>query len=134
MTVRVRVDGLKDLQRKLRRLDDKQVEELSQGPVDGAAHVLRRAIADKAPRRTGQLAESIDVLHDDDIDHAHARVGTRDAGFHGLFLEFGWTDPSGTRQRARPFMRPAYESVKGQVQRTAVDGIRKAIERRVPNL
>lgn len=131
MKVAIEVEGLAALKQRLRDIDDDAVAELAQGPVEGAGHIVRRAIEAKAPRRTGQLAEAIEVEHDDEIDAANVRVGTGPEGFHGLFHEFGWiTAQGGQRVRAKPFMRPAFEGAKGEVQQYAVTGIRKAIERR----
>lgn len=129
MSVRVRVEGLDDLKRKLRDLDAKQIKELSIGPLLGAGHIFENEARAKAPRDSGELAESMDTEVDDEIAHAAVRSGPR--AFYGLFQEFGWT-VTGERGRVRgqPFMRPAYAAKKAEMQQHAVSGIAKAIERR----
>ena len=100
---RVSVEGLDDLRNALARLArDVQGQGLQAATME-AARPIADAAQSKAPRRSGALAESIEVRDGDPTPtRGDARIH---AAWYWFFPEFG-TPQAG----AQPFMRPAISS------------------------
>jgi HK97 gp10 family phage protein len=82
--------------------------------------VVQQAASERAPRDTGKLAENIvisDIKEGGTVD-----IGPDRDRFYGLFLEFGTSKMS-----ARPFLQPAFEENKEQVQQKMADVIRREL-------
>lgn len=100
----------------------KQVEEATPEALFEAAQELVRAAASKAPRRTGDLAQSGyaagagestyrgDRLHRKELKPPEGGAVAAFAAFYAGFVELGTR-----RVSARPFMRPAFDELKGQL-------------------
>ena len=128
----VRIEGLEDLEAKLKRLSlDVQGVHLRAATEQGA-EVVRDLASQLAPRSAdgsrgnppGFLAENIalEVQFTRTQDKAEVHVGMNKDAFYGLFQELGTeTEP------AQPFLRPALDATKDDV----VDEIRSALARRL---
>src|SRR5690606_27735405 len=97
--VSVRIEGWEELERKLRQLGSTINErELLEGALMEGAGIVKGAIEQSAPYRTGQLRDSITISKKGREKYS-VRIGPSGKGFYGRFLEYG------TSQRpARPFM------------------------------
>lgn len=95
-------------------------------PLIAAAHLL-------APvGKTGNLAESIGVERvgiKRGGDVGQVAVGPRRRGgfkgYHGHLIEYGKTNRDGTRTQAKPFMAPAFNNTKAEVERLIANAIGK---------
>lgn len=115
LEVVVRVSGDRAAARSLDTAVDRMPAAVEAGEVSGAALVARQAAA-RAPRRTGRLAASTQVLRSGD------RVGV------GSRLSYFWPVHSGVPgrgQEARPFVVEAGQDLEGRV----VDGFEREVER-----
>ncbi len=75
-----------------------------------AGEVVRQAIEQEAPQKTGTLKKSISVSGVKGRDGGkHVEVGPGKEGFYGKFLEFGTV-----KMRANPFMSRGYETSKDE--------------------
>lgn len=149
-SIRVEIEGMDKLVRKLRRLADHAAsEETVMSALEKAAEPTRAAAEAKAPRRTGHLAENIvieRVAGLTSVGGAGLEVsqtggrgfkgvgvfaapgtdkGSRRA-FYGMFQEFGTV-----HHAAQPFMRPAYDENKRRAIQTFRREMEQAIERAV---
>ncbi|WP_031405270.1 HK97-gp10 family putative phage morphogenesis protein [Geobacillus vulcani] len=114
-----KLEGMQELLKKLETLGN-EAEQVKQEALMAGAKVVQEAASQKAPRDTGKLAENIvisDVKEDGTVD-----IGPDRDRFYGLFLEFGTT-----KMAARPFLQPAFEENKEQVQQKMSDVIRRGL-------
>ena len=133
--VKFSVTGVKEIDSLLKRwpvdLSDKvlaQAHTDAAFPLVAAAHLL-------APvGKTGNLADSIGVVKIGIKRGGYVgqvavgpRRGGMYKGYHGHFIEFGKTNRDGTRSTPNPFMGPAFDRTKSEVER----GIAEAIGRRM---
>lgn len=115
----IKLEGMPELLRQLERLGA-EAEQVKKDTLLAGAEVVQQAASEKAPRDTGKLAENIvisDIKEDGTVD-----IGPDRDRFYGLFLEFGTTKMS-----ARPFLQPAFEENKDQVQEKMADVIRREL-------
>lgn len=103
----VEIKGFQELVRNCNYLSKVVLEKALQAAEDAAAQVVRQAVESPAPRKTGQLAESIDVF--EGIDRTALSGSPRrrlligpgkKRGYYGFFLEKGWTWSKSWRRRA----------------------------------
>lgn len=114
-----KLEGMQELLKKLETLGN-EAEQVKQEALVAGAKVVQQAASQKAPRDTGKLAENIvisDIKEDGTVD-----IGPDRDRFYGLFLEFGTSKMS-----ARPFLQPAFEENKEQVQQKMADVIRREL-------
>jgi HK97 gp10 family phage protein len=88
-----------------------------------AGEVVREAIKQEAPRKTGTLKKSIEVSRVKNKDGAkYVEVGPGKEGYYGKFLEFGTV-----KMKAKPFMAPGYEKSKekamGEIEKNLKEGL-----------
>jgi hypothetical protein len=102
----VEMKGFEELVRNCSYLSKTVLEQALQAAEDAAAEVVRQAVESAAPRKTGQLAESVAVFEGIDrtaLSGSQRRrllVGPdKRKGFYGFFLEKGWTWSKGRRKR-----------------------------------
>ena len=96
-------------------------DELAQVLAEAGDEILVPDIKERAPRRTGDLAESIEaVVEEKGKDKGAAKV--RATKFYGMFHEFGTS-----KMPARPFMRPSFDEHKDEV----IESARKKLEQRI---
>lgn len=73
-----------------------------------AGEVVKEAIKQEAPQRTGTLKKSIEVSRVKNRNGTkYVEVGPGKEGWYGKFLEFGTV-----KMKAKPFMAPGYEKSK----------------------
>jgi hypothetical protein len=102
----VEIKGFEELVRNCNYLSKEVLEKALKAAEDAAAEVVRQAVESAAPRKTGQLADSINVFEGIDrtaLSGSQRRrllVGpAKKKGYYGFFLEKGWTWSKGRRRR-----------------------------------
>lgn len=88
-----------------------------------AGEIVKEAILQEAPRRTGKLRESIErsgVRTEDGIKHVE--VGPGKEGFYGKFVEFGTV-----KMKAKPFMAPGFENSKARALEKIAEELKKGL-------
>jgi len=103
----VEIKGFEELVRNCSYLSKTVLEKALQAAEDAAAAVVKQAVESAAPRKTGQLAESIAVFEGIDrtaLSGSQRRrllIGPgKKKGYYGFFLEKGWTWSKGRKKRA----------------------------------
>jgi hypothetical protein len=103
----VEIRGFQELVRNCNYLSKEVLERALQAAEDAAAQVVRQAVESAAPRKTGPLAESINVFEGIDrkalsgSPRRRLLVGPgKKKGFYGFFLQKGWIWSKGRRKRA----------------------------------
>jgi len=137
--VTVKITGLDEFQKVLDRLAPAVSKRLLRKAMRNAANVWREEIVRRAPRLAkhkqggtnpkkwryaGELAGLIGMKSSTPGNEMEGtvRVGPTRRPFWALFLEFGTR-----KMRARPFIRPAYESKKAAVLAKFVEEGRKIV-------
>lgn len=118
-------EGGDELARKLAALDENLGGALLLEATIAAAKPIETAAAERAPRASGELAESMDTA----VESARPRktevhVGPGPKGWHGIFAELG-TD----KQPAQPFLRPAFDEQRDAAVDRFADTLRGGIRR-----
>ncbi len=137
MSVTISITGVKEIDAVLRgmplELSDRV---LSQAHSDAAFPLVSAAHFLAPVGKTGNLADSIGIVKSGIKRGGNVgeiivgpRRGGAYKGYHGHLIEFGKTNRNGTRTQPKPFMAPAYEQTKNQVE----GGIANAIGRRLTN-
>lgn len=151
MKTSAKVDGLRELQQRLRALSEDMQKKIPAQATSAAAVIVKKAAIALAPKDTGQLrshivikrlppgertATSQHIVTVKKIKRKYAntkrnrqtnRVGKTyqsDVAYYWRHLEFGTA-----KMAARPFMRPAFEQNKERAKDAIIDRIRKRIER-----
>jgi HK97 gp10 family phage protein len=115
----LQLHGMQELLRQLEQVGS-EAERVKKDALLAGAEVVQQAASERAPRDTGKLAENIvisDIKEDGTVD-----IGPDRDRFYGLFLEFGTSNMA-----ARPFLQPAFEENKEQVQQKMADVIRREL-------
>lgn len=88
-----------------------------------AGEIVKEAIKQEAPQRTGTLKKSIEVSGVRTKDgFKHVAVGPGKEGYYGKFLEFGTV-----KMKAKPFMAPGYEKSKERAMEKITEELRKGL-------
>ena len=122
------VRGLAEVQRTIQRIAS-DLENTIQSDVlmEAAKKFVVPAIRDRAPVRTGKLRDSITAqLAKSRSGKPIVKVGPGKGHFYSKFIEFGTSKVS-----ARPFLRPAFRSVRKEVNKFLKSQIGRAIRSRV---
>lgn len=100
------------------------------------ADLLAKAAASKAPRRTGELADSGYAASENRSTYSGGsqrrkeikpQPGTAVAAFSAFYARFV---ELGTRKRAaRPFLRPAFDELKDRIAQAIVDSMRPKVDK-----
>jgi hypothetical protein len=103
----VELKGFQELVRNCNYFSKEVLEKALQAAEDAAAQVVKRAVKAAAPRRTGQLVDSIDIFESADrkalsgLPRRRLLIGPgKKKGFYGFFLQKGWIWSKGRRKRA----------------------------------
>jgi hypothetical protein len=103
----VEIKGFQELVRNCNYLSRGVLEKALQAAEDAAAQGVRQAVESAAPRKTGQLARSVDVFEGVDrkaltgSPRRRLLIGPgKKKGFYGFFLQKGWIWSKGRRKRA----------------------------------
>jgi hypothetical protein len=103
----VEIKGFQELVRNCNYLSKVVLEKALQAAEDAAAEIITQAVKSAVPRKSGQLAESIDVF--EGVDRTALTGSSRrrlligpgkKKGYYGFFLEKGWTWSRRRRRRA----------------------------------
>ena len=136
MSVKISVTGVKEIDAVLKGLPLQFSDKvLAQAHTDAAFPLVAKAHMLAPVGETGNLAESIGVVKvgvKRGGEIGQVAVGPRRGGgykgFHGHFIEFGKTNRDGTRSAAQPFMEPAFQATKMQVESGIANNLRKRTE------
>lgn len=120
---RTQLHGARELERVLKLLPKQIRGAVLQRSVMAGATPIRKAAKANAPRASGALANSIVARKDKTAGASAAvKIGPTRKRFYGLFAEFGTST-----QPAKPWLRPAFETTKGE----ALNRIGKALGRNI---
>lgn len=134
---RIEIGGIEELESKLQALEKKMEDLLFEATAEGAAVVTREAKinsqrgGDSFPNRiTGNLMRSIKPIKTVKTPlRSEFKVGS--AMIYALRLEYGFsdTDKRGRKyhQPARPYLRPALDEHKNEINEAFRERIRKAL-------
>jgi hypothetical protein len=102
----VEIKGFQALVQNCNCLSKDVLERALQTAEDAAAQVVRQSVESAAPRKTGQLAESVNVFESTDrkgltgSSRRRLLIGPeKKKGFYGFFLQKGWIWSKGRRKR-----------------------------------
>lgn len=135
----MRVSGLSELLATLKSLPDEFKGEPTRRALRAGAEVIRADAARRAPVDTGGLSKNI-VMRTipprflprgsaDGVSIMGNRAGKKgdpQNAYHYAFVELGTKN-----QRAQPFLRPAFESSKGEAVGVYTDEFRRNLDRAV---
>jgi HK97 gp10 family phage protein len=134
-TVSVKIDGLDDLERKLKDLGPKLAKRGLRKALADAGEVMKEAQIARAPvgpgtgdHPGGNLRETISavVKASPTNEEGTVVVAPTRHGFYGMFAEFGTS-----HQPAKPWMTPAFDESKEAAQQKFVDALKDALEEAV---
>jgi HK97 gp10 family phage protein len=121
--VTVKIIGEKELVTKLRALEASIAGGHLVEAARAASEVVRTEASRRAPRRTGKLASSIVAeIRSKSRDRAEISVGPGKEAFYGMFVEMGTS-----KMAAQPFLRPALDESRAEVEASVRDELRKRI-------
>jgi hypothetical protein len=123
--------GFEDMKRDVEAFARAVQDEALKGAEDAAAVVIVKMVEAAAPRDSGDLARSVEIVESHDRrqltgdTRRRLLIGpTKRKGFYGYFIDKGWKHPKGPRvklqtQRGRAFttgrrQRPAYGNTHSQ--------------------
>jgi HK97 gp10 family phage protein len=110
----LKLEGIEDLIAEVEKLGAKG-SRIENQALREAGEIVRQAIKQEAPQRTGTLKKSIETSGVKTKDGVkHVEVGPDKEGWYGKFVEFGTV-----KMKANPFMARGYENSKDR----AVDKI-----------
>lgn len=132
MRTKVKVEGLRELEKALGQFDERKRRAIGRKALDEGGQILARAARDRAPVDEGHLRESIDVSGtlSSRQKAQHVKIADQERfvgpGTHpqGHLREFG-----GDGNSPHPFMRPAWDSTKDQVLKRIADELWLGIDR-----
>jgi HK97 gp10 family phage protein len=140
-TESIRLEGAKDLQRRLKSLPAKVAGKVTRQALRAGAKIFQAQAASNAPVRKGLLSRSIKVRA---AKRSRGRVGIvvqtsqgffKGATFYGAFQEFGWRvgrRALGATRRLVPgkhFIKSAFDSRKAEALQVVTEQLRAGIER-----
>ncbi|MFS1513630.1 HK97-gp10 family putative phage morphogenesis protein [Chengkuizengella sp. SCS-71B] len=102
--------GMKDILKNLEKMGD-QSQEVADEALKAGAEVLRAKMEELAPRSTLNKEHLADHIIISSIKDGKLDVGPHKDFFYAHFLEFGTSKMS-----AQPFVQPAFEACKDQIQ------------------
>ncbi|MFJ5625445.1 HK97-gp10 family putative phage morphogenesis protein [Peribacillus loiseleuriae] len=126
--MRLKVEGVEDIVRALKRADEAIQKELHDLISEAAEIVFREADA-RVPIDTGKARYSLRIEIGEGKKGFYANVtignGTgKGDPFYITFYEFGTS-----RQPPHPFMRPSLDKSKSKIRAHLIEGLRRVIER-----
>jgi HK97 gp10 family phage protein len=148
----VTIDGLKELNAKLKSLATKEANRITRRGITRMATVIRKEMRARAPKKTGFLRKNLAYkITKDNRGGFIGTVGPKDKAYYARFLEFGSAAhliPGATKRRLKalqikgqiftqvqhpgtrpkPFLRPAYEATKMRAVEEAGQVMWKLIE------
>lgn len=120
---RVDFEGLEELNRVLTGMRERAAAEVMGKALMAGAEILRAEAIRNAPRLTGTLRDNIIAkLKKKNRYAVSADVGPSKKAYYGKFVELGTT-----KMTARPFLFPAYQAKKDEIQREIADVLRQEL-------
>jgi hypothetical protein len=102
----IEMKGFEDLKRDVEAFAQAIQDEALKEAEDAAAHAIVEMVEAAAPRRSGDLARSVEIVESHDRrqlagdTRRRLLVGpTKRKGYYGFFLDKGWRHPIGPRAR-----------------------------------
>lgn len=121
----VTIHGLDELLASMEALPYSMQKNIIVRALRKGAEPIRERAEELAPFLTGTLKESMMItVSDQTADGATAKIGPSRKGFYGQFEEFGTA-----RQRAEPFLRPAFDEKVKEAMQLAGEELASQIER-----
>jgi HK97 gp10 family phage protein len=119
---RIELDGLEALINAVQRMGS-EGRKIENKALKEAGAVMKEAIQNETPVRTGKLKESITVSGVRTQDGVkYVAVGPSKEAYYGKFLELGTV-----KMRAKPFMAPGYENGKDRATATIKEELRRGL-------
>lgn len=136
--ITIQLRGGREIAAALREMRDELPRNVIRSALRSSADRMRRVIIAFAPRRTGNLVQSISVKTSNVRGVARASVVVNTAGaredpdnaFYWRFLEFGWHDRAGVPHRMQ-FVKPAFETEANDAAQNVITTLQKAIDKAV---
>lgn len=127
MNAEIRVEGLRELQRELRRAGNTELPKQVRKAAKDAAQIVADDAARRAPRRSGRLAASIKASASQ--SSAKVKAGTASRVPYAGPIHYGWRKRN---IRPNPFLYAARDARRGEVERAfekAMDDLASEINR-----
>jgi HK97 gp10 family phage protein len=119
----VKISGMEELLEMISTLGDK-ADSVIDTALKQAAKNTADEIRDRAPYRTGQLRESVEVGEITGLGkNKTISVGFTNEGYYAKWHEFG-----SSKQSAKPFIEPSYLATKKENEEIISRAIRSALE------
>ncbi len=119
----LKLEGIEDLITEVEKLGAKG-SRIENKALREAGEIVKEAIKQEAPHKTGTLKKSIEASGVKTKDGMkHVEVGPGKEGWYGRFVEFGTV-----KMRANPFMARGYENSKDKVVDKIAEELRKGLE------
>ena len=119
---RLETEGLEELINAVQRMGS-EGRKIENKALKEAGAVMKEAIQNEAPVRTGKLKESITVSGVKTKDGVkYVEVGPGKDVYWGKFIEFGTV-----KLRAKPFMAPGYENAKERILSAIKEELRRGL-------
>jgi HK97 gp10 family phage protein len=129
MYMNIKIDGAKELEKKLLSFEPKLGRKVVRQALRKGAKVIQSAAKSNVPVKSGALKKSIKVRALKKRRQSYGVMVATSEGwfkgdeFYGAFLEFGTS-----KMPAKPFVRPAFDSEKGNAEMIVTSEIRKGIQ------
>ncbi len=128
----VSIEGLDELIQAFANLPEDMIFDLMD-PSVAAARVVAARAKTKIRNRSGDLSRAITVIKPGKSSskkayRIFAKVTFKKKGMHGVPLELGHKTVSGDKVEAKPFLRPAADESRADVERIMADSMRKTID------
>lgn len=118
----LKLEGIEDLIAEVEKLGAKG-SRIENQALREAGEIVRQAIKQEAPQRTGTLKKSIETSGVKTKDGVkHVEVGPDKEGWYGKFVEFGTV-----KMKANPFMARGYENSKDWAVDKIAEELRKGL-------
>jgi HK97 gp10 family phage protein len=118
----LKLEGIEDLIAEVEKLGAKG-SRIENQALREAGEIVRQAIKQEAPQRTGTLKKSIETSGVKTKDGVkHVEVGPDKEGWYGKFVEFGTV-----KMEANPFMARGYENSKDRAVDKIAEELRKGL-------
>lgn len=124
--VSIDVTGGDRVVRQLRRMQSDIRSKVIEKATRKGAEIVRKDASNRAPRRTGNLADNIVIRKqkNTDVDEINFGIGPNSQAWYGMFPELGTIN-----HPAKPYLRPALDGNQRDVERTVAIEVRNALGR-----
>lgn len=132
MKVRMKVEGGDKLARRLQMLAEETARKHMRESALEGAEVIRAEAAEKAPRKTGTLAEDIQKeIKKQTKSRVEIHIGPGKRGWYGRYVEEGHAVVRNKKKIGdappHPFLRPAFDEKNDEAQSIMVKELRRRL-------